>query len=195
MTRTIPAFLMAMLVSSLAWGAKGKLQIEITTASGARCPADIEIRQAGKSAIVKTVSAASGEGEASLDPGRYDVAVVAKGTGHKGEKKNVEVRSGATTRYGVTAAVAPASSTPAPAASPEPTIKGEVVRESGAAMDGTVVLYLESGTAEVEKGRFTISNVKRGKYRVEFRDKAGKKLGSESLTVGAGPATVTLKVP
>ena len=179
---------------SLVEAAEGTLALDVEKPDGTPCSADLEVRPAGGTNVVKRFTVLAGRGQVDLAPGQYDLAATAKVTGWKGTKR-IEVKAGQTLRYRIEVAPAPSTVGSLALVSNVPVVSGKVTSAKGVLLEGQVVIYREVQKLPLEKGRFSLAGASKGRYRIEYYDKSGSKRATKDVVVSDGGATVTIQAP
>ena len=184
MKRVLPL----MLAAATARAGQGTLEVQVAKSDGTTCLADVEVRKAGGTTVVKKfVALTGGGGVTQLDPGDYDVKAVCRVGGHTGTTR-ATVKGGSITNYNVTAK-APAAAPPDLGAGKTHTVAGAVQKVD----TGHVRVLLagkEIGRASVKAGKFSLYDLKPGDYTLQLYDSANKKRVEKKITVK--PQAVTL---
>jgi hypothetical protein len=177
----------ALIMAANAQAASGTLEVQVSKPDGADCTADVEVRKAGGTTVVKKFVALTGGGVTQLEGGDYDVKAVCRVGGYVGSKR-VTVKGGSVSHHVI---AAKAASTPPPDLGSG---KLHVVAGSSPKLATGHVRVLtagkEIGRAKVASNKFAVYDLKPGDYTLQLFDAKGKKIVEKKVTVK--PQAVTL---
>jgi len=184
MTRTIALTLLA----ATAQAAQGTLEVQVAKSDGTACTADVEVRKAGGSTVIKKFVALTGGGVTQLDAGDYDVKAVCRVGGHAGNAR-ATVKGGSIGHYRVTAKATTA---------PPPDLgsgKMHTVAGSSPKLATGHVRVLsagkEVGRSKVASNKFSVYDLKPGDYTLQLYDGAGKKRVEKKITIKPQAVTIS----
>ena len=182
-------FLAVAWTSSVAWAAQGTLEVEVVRPDSTGCTADVEVRKASASTVLKKFAAVGGGGVVQLEAGDYDVKAVCRVGGQNGTVK-ATVKGGAIAHYRVaTKAASTAGAPPDLGSGKQHAVAGTVQKvETGHVR--VILSGKEIGRATVKSGKFSLYDLKPGEYTLQLYDAANKKRVEKKITVK--PQAVTL---